>query len=447
MELKCSKSENGLIVDFNNKKFNLSYPEKIWKNYPDDIKDVLVDNLIHLLTINIPLVAGKKELTYNTATPLFKSFFHTLVLNSLPSAVEDYDIKTEEIMKQFLNINYEFNDFNVKIPSYNHKTTDKAIVSLSCGKDSLLSLALCNEIGLNPVGVYINDTISPSENRIKIEFGKRLGKELGIEFHLVENNIEKLNDFVYWKRPESCVSYTHMVTGFCFIALPFSHFYKAKHLVVGNEIDMEFRFYNKDGFLTYPSFDQTKIWMKEQDKLIKMMTGGKTGIVSVVEPLTNIAIIRILHKRYEKFGKYEISCDSLDATREKRWCHKCSKCARLSIFMKANGIDIKTAGFKSNLLDKKHEKLYCLFNGKATDCYEKSKEARDQQLLAFYMAWKNGENGYLIDLFKKKFLEEAKSREDELIKKFFSLYESITIPKNLKKEIFSIYKEELKNIF
>lgn len=447
MELNCKKSKNGLIVNLKNKKFCLSYPKKIWHSYPDDIKDVLVDNLIHLLTINLPLVAEIKELKYNTATPLFGSLFHTLVINSLPSAVEDYNIKTEDIIKKFLNIDYKFNGSDIKIPSYSCETSEKAVVSLSCGKDSLLSLAVCNEIGLNPVAVYVNDTVSPNENRIKMRFGKELGKKLGVEFYLVKNEIEKLNDFVYWKKSESCIGYTHMVTGFCLIALPFSHLYKAKYIVIGNQKDMEFRFYNKDGFLTYPSFDQTKIWMKEQDNLVKMMTGGRSSVVSVIEPLTNIAIVKILHKRYEEFGRYEVSCDSLDESKEKRWCHNCSKCARLSIFMKANKIETKKVGLKDNLLDKKHKDFYRLFNGKNIDCYEKSKEVRDEQLLAFYMAYRNGERGYLIDLFKKRFLEEVKSREDELIKKFFSLHESITIPKNMKEKIFGIYREELKNIF
>lgn len=447
MELKCSKSKNGLLINFDNKKFTLSYPEKIWKSYPNTIKDVLVDNLTYLLTINIPLVSGKKELKYNTSDPLFKSFFDSVVINSLPSAVEDYNFRTEDMIKQFLNTDYEFNGSGTKLPSdYSFELNEKSIVSLSCGKDSLLSLAVCNEIGLNPIAVYVNDTVSPSENKIKMDFGRKLGKELGIEFHVVKNEIEKLNDFEFWKKSESCIGYTHMVTGFCLIALPFSHYFRAKYIVVGNQKDMEFRFHNKDGFYTYPSFDQTVRWMKEQDSLIKLMTGSQASVVSVIEPLTNIAIIRILHKRYKKFGRYEVSCDDLNDCNEKRWCHKCSKCARLALLMKANNVDTKSAGFKKDLFGKENRNLYCLFKGKEVGSYEKSIEAMDEQLLAFYMAYKNGERGYLLDLFKKKFLEEAKSREDELIKKFFSLHDSITIPKNMKKEIFSIYKEELKNI-
>ena len=55
------------------------------------------------------------------------------------------------------------------------------------------------------------------------------------------------------------------------------------------------------------------------------------------------------------------------------------------------------------------------------ESYEKSKEAYDQQLLAFYLAYRNKAKGYLIDLFKKKYLKQAKQREDELINKFLKV--------------------------
>ncbi len=450
MELNCKKTDNGLSIECNNRSFHLTYPGDIWKSYPDSLKEVLFENLAHLLTINLPLVAGIKKLKYNTPSPLFKSFFDTVVINGLPGAVENYSTMSEEVIKQFLETDYEFNGSEACLPSPsydNSKLDERAIITLSSGKDSLLSLAVCNEIGLNPVGVYINDTVSAIENMIIMRYGKRACEEHGLKFYVVDNEIEKLNDFEFWKKPETCIGYTHMVTSFCLIALPLSHYFKAKYIVEGNQRNMEFKLFTKDGFFTYPSFDQSIKWEKEQDKLVKIMTNNKAGIMSVIEPLSNIAIIRVLHKRYNNFGKYEISCENLYDTKEKRWCHDCSTCARLNIFMKANRINTKTVGFKRDMMSKKDEVHYCLFKGKKVSSYEKSTEARDEQLLAFYMAHRNGEKGYLMDMFKKKFLKEAKSREDELIKNFFSVHEFATVPNNLKNKIFSIYREELNNLF
>ena len=89
-------------------------------------------------------------------------------------------------------------------------------------------------------------------------------------------------------------------------------------------------------------------------------------------------------------------------------------------------------------------KNYVLFSTKgAEDKYDKAPESRDQQLLAFYMAYKNGAKGYAIEKFKKKFLKEATAREDELYKKFFKVHPALTLTPKLRKEVTSIYKEEL----
>lgn len=443
MELKFSEDRRGITANFKGKPFKLVYPEEIWANFAN--KPFLTDNLAHLLTINMPLIAGENKLKYNTSLPLFKLFFDKVVIKSIPHCVDDYPIKTGDTIKQFLNIKYEFSDTNVKKPIYgNEKFDEKAIVSFSCGKDSQLSLAVAEEAGLKPTAIYINDTVSPTENKAKIAIIDKLKKETGIKFHVLTNEIENLNDFEFWKKPESCLSYSHMVTGFCFIALPFSYYYKAKHIIIGNQQDMNFLFVNKDGYLTSPSYDQTEEWMKWQNMMIKIATNSKTDIVSLIEPLTNIAIIKILHGRYKNIAKYQFSCDCLDLSKEKRWCINCNKCARLGLFMLANNFDLKTIELPK-MLDKKHQQFYTLFDGKGADSYEKSIEAKEQQLLAFYMAYRNNVKGDLIDEFKKRFLQEAKAKEDYLYNKFFKIYKSTTMPAGLNRKVMSIYKEELNN--
>ena len=48
-----------------------------------------------------------------------------------------------------------------------------------------------------------------------------------------------------------------------------------------------------------------------------------------------------------------------------------------------------------------------------------------------------------MNYFKQNFLNEATSREDELLKEFMTVHEPITIPKEIKKSVLSIYREEL----
>jgi hypothetical protein len=76
--------------------------------------------------------------------------------------------------------------------------------------------------------------------------------------------------------------------------------------------------------------------------------------------------------------------------------------------------------------------------------YAHTKVGRDEQLFAFYLASKREIKGSLVEEFKASPLyQEAKEREDELYKTFCTLHSSISVPKELRNAINSIYKEEL----
>lgn len=444
-EIIFEVNKQGIVASLDGKKFSLVYPRGVWESYPNDLKPAFLDNTAHLLTINAPLIAGATKIKYNTALPIFKKLFDTVVEKSIPHAIEDYITPTKQMLKQFAKTEYVFSGIPEKKFTYSKRPEfdERSINLLSFGKDSLTSVAICAEIGLNPTAVYINDTVSPTENKTKLSRARRFTKDIGIDVLVVRNELERLNDFEFWDKDETCVGYTHMVTGFCFIALPFVNKFKTKYVVLGNQQDMNFGFRNKDGFQTYPSYDQTSEWMLEQNRMVGGATDGKACVMSVIEPVTNIALTKILHTRYENFGKYQVSCDCLDASDEKLWCHECNKCARNVLFMKAFGIEPSRVGLRNLLLDKRNRKLFSLFGDADVDCYEKSGEARDQQLLGFLLAHRNGCRGELIDIFKRSLLEEAKEREEELRKTFFRIYKSRTMPRKIEKRVVSIYKEEL----
>jgi 7-cyano-7-deazaguanine synthase in queuosine biosynthesis len=443
MKLYFSLEKEGIKVKEGNKEYSLKYPSGIWERYPLRSKEFLFDNLAHLLTINSALVKEEENVEYNTSLPIFKSFFEILVIKGLPHAVDDYKMTTEKTIKNFLNINHIFKDRKVKAPHYSGRSGKRAIITLSCGKDSLLSLALAKELGLNPIGVYINDTVSPIENRIKLEFLEQLSKEQGLKIFMVTNELEKLNDFETWGINESCVGYTHMMTGFSQIVLPFNYNFDAGYTIAGNQANMDFKFLNSEGYWTYPSFDQSREWMKQQNIMLGLATGGKVKLVSLIEGLTNTAIIKLLHGKYKEIGKYQISCDLLDFSDEKRWCHDCNKCCRLYMMMKAVGASTDSVGFHKDLLQKAYKKHYVLFGGEKVDVYEKSGEARDEQLFCFYWAYKKGVKGELMEQFRKEFLKEAEDRKEILLDKFWKVGEMSTVPEEIGRELKKRVEKEL----
>ena len=257
------------------------------------------------------------------------------------------------------------------------------------------------------------------------------------------NEIEQINDFERWGQDEGCLGYMHMLTGFCLILLPIAYHFRARYIVVGNQQNMNFGFVNKNGYRTWPSFDQTDYWTRQQDTMLRMLSGGGVRVLSVIEPLTNIAITRLLFNRYREFTKYLVSCDSLDASEEKRWCHDCSKCARLQTMIRAVGGNPRQVGFHHDLLQTRHRKHYRLFGGRGADSYERSVEARDEQLLTFLMAWRNGIRGPLMSRFEEDFLAEANRREGQLRRKLLAPYEPTTMPPGLARRVLALYEKAL----
>jgi hypothetical protein len=443
MQLNFKISENGLNVRFSNKNFDLKYPKRIWSTLSLEEKNFFLDNVAYLDTICVPLVSGFNKVKYDTSKPFFKKEVYESIINDVPSVAEESKISTKKLLDKFKRTRYVFADNKIKKPVFELDTGKRAVVPFSCGKDSLLTLAVCKEIGLNPIPMYINDTVSPSENKLKLDIIKKVAKQNKLDFEIVVNEIEKLNDFEFWDEDENQISYSHLILNFCFLGIPFLKFYNAKYLILGNEFDLNAKLVNKDGIRCYPSFDQSFEGTRRLNKIIGKATQNKVRVSSVISPLGDLAEMKILYNRYSNFGKYQSSCPCLDVSYEKRWCHNCVDDVTFFIYMKAIGNDPKIIGIRKNMFDKKYIKYHYIFNPKEKGRYEKA--GGDKQLkFAYYLAYRNGAKGYAIDLFKKKFLDDIKSEENKLYKKYFKIHDSSLIPKEIRQDVISIYKEELK---
>ncbi len=450
-EINTTITDKGMAVDLYSKSriihTRLIYPEKIWQQYNQ--KQKLARNLSYLLTLPLPLVGKFQKLQYNTPKPEFFNKFQKLMLKDLPSSTFEYKTQdAEKLKKQFLSTKIIFSnkkqiqDKQTKKEKKNKDTNADATILLSLGKDSLLTLAVSKEIGLNPVVMYINDTISPAENKIKIEtFQNLIKNKILSRGHIITNSIEKLNDFETWNRQEMAFNYAHMVTSFYFISLPITDFYNSRYIMTGNEKNMDFYLKKKDRKL-YPVVDQTMKYTKKQDKMLKTFDKDLSAF-SIIRPITDLAIIKILHTRYPEIAKFQISCYGLDASNKKRWCQECFACTGASLFLSAFDINPKKIGLKK-FFKKKHKSLYSLFNPKGMDIYD-TLFSREQELLSLLFAMRNKQKGYIIDKFKERFLKEALEKEDELRKKYFSIYSS-RIPQKIKPKVISIYKEELRDL-
>ncbi len=148
-------------------------------------------------------------------------------------------------------------------------------------------------------------------------------------------------------------------------------------------------------------------------------------------------------------ARYQMSCWSeTRQAKKKRWCGHCSKCARIYIFFLALGLDPKTVDFKDEMLSSKNRRYYSIFDKAdgGLDGYDATRLGRDEQILAFYLAYKRGLRGGIMNDFIRERLTEAGRRERELRHTFFSLYPANTVPEELKPQVLSIFKRELKHL-
>jgi hypothetical protein len=444
MIINCKIINDGLEITVNKKDYKITYPKNIWKNCNRNLKNILVDNLTYIKTLSLALTKNNKILKYGISTPLLKSFFDTCAIKDMPriSEWEEYGFKvsTKDLVKNFLNADIKFKDYDINfLKEYNNDLKENSILSFSFGKDSLLSYGIASEIGLKPNVVFIKDMFD-FEAKHKLEKIRKFEKEFKTKINTMCDETDKIFSGKFYIN----FVVTNALNGYFLMFLPFQNYFKSKYMIFGNQQNMNQYFYDKEGFKCYASYDQSSEWVLEQSKIAALVTNNKVRILSLIEPLHNMAEVKILKQRYADLFKYQVSC-TLDYGygRSSVWCHDCSKCAKFFMIYKALNIDVKEKGFKENMLSKEFLDLFPLFKGNDVQSYDKTKEARDEQLLAFYLAYKNKTTGYLIDKFKKEFLKEAVKREDELIKKYLIAHDPITMPLKIKNDVLSVYREEL----
>lgn len=423
------------------KNARLEYPKGVWEGTGRKMKKIIIDNLSYL-KISPYLMFLDKEMCFDFSLPYLKDLGDKGVIADIPRVAEEDKINAKELIKRFESRKVQFrgNDSGL----IDNETGDGAVIGISFGKDSLLSYGIAKEIKLPTKLVFVQDCWD-IETVHKLLLMRRFEREFGERIELMVDEIDNISCYKKLNKTNSVgIVGSNAMNGYMLMFFPFAFFCRANKIIFGNEQNFNDYFVNKEGFKVYPSYEQSSEWMEEQNKALKEFTNNNIQISSFIEPIYNIAEVKVLFNRYPPIAKYQMSCILLNTRKRKeRWCYNCPMCAKAFLYLKANNIDPKIISFNENFFDKRFEKMYPLFNGNPTRIYEKPPAVKDEQLFAFYLAYKNGIKGDLIDEFKKKFLKEAVEREDELYNRFFKVYNAASMHGRIKERINSIYKEEL----
>jgi len=446
LEISYRVLENGFVIEpgFGGK-YSILYPTTVFNSLDNEDRQVLAENFTYARTR--PLAMLTNQLNYQFSEPRFRQFVDYGVTKDLPRISDFIGLKNERLNKLILEsskINFLGKDREEQkiTPLANH-SEEKAILALSFGKDSLLSYALLKEIGLDLQIVFGVEMESQNsgEYKFKMNIMNTFVREQGEKILFFEDTA----DDMYYAPPTKGLGEFENTNGMLAFALelmPFAFSHRAKYIVLGNEKNMDDSYINRFGAETYPSFDQSSVYTEKENEVLAGFTDRNIQILSPVEPIYNLAEMKILYNRYPHLLKYMMSC-SPNKGSQSRWCYACPMCAKSFLYSIAVNGRPTQMDFHKDLFGKEYKNLYPLFAKRIKRPYEKPLAVREEQLLAFLLAYRLGAKGHLVELFEKNLLGEAINREADLRNRFFGIHAGPSVPKSIEKKLISIYEEEL----
>jgi hypothetical protein len=450
LDIEASYDDDSVLLKLDDRDYRIEYPKEVWSPLRDEVKASIVDHLAFLATNYLPLVAEKKGVRYNTRLPMFDAFsFKSNAMDMSSSAVLDWR-NPYDYVRDYLNLDFVFSPERPIVWSESFEPEDTAIISFTSGKDSLLTLAVCLELGLDPILINVVEPSNTYERGHKAEILKGINEEFGIGYYTVPNEVGLFHDSTHMGLRLTSLGWGNQLMYYLFIYLPFIIHHRAKYVFYGNEHSCDFEVEGSEGFRNNFCYDQSSHWTIQQDIMLRTLTGGSASVGSLVGPLNEIAVVKCLHEGYPELAKYQMSCFCEDeVTREHRWCCNCSKCARNYAFIKAIGGNPERVGFWLDMFSDECKGLYAAMDGKETYGFDRSGLGREEQELALHMAFeRDPENPFLREFIGKTDLGASGVNPDDpldaLYEYYFTPQEYPAMPEELKEKVYEIYSRLLK---
>jgi len=303
----------------------------------------------------------------------------------------------------------------------------------SGGKDSLLSYGLINEIGREVHPIFVNES------------GRHWFTALNAYRYFKDNipntarvwvNSDRLFAWMLQRMPFIRKDFANIrsdeypirlwtVAVFLFGVLPLLRKRGVGRLLIGDEYDTTVR-KTTHGIPHYDGLYDQSIYFDHALSRYFMRKGWNISQFSVLRPLSELLIEKILVERYPDLQRQQTSCHATHKEGERVYpCGQCEKCRRIVAMLKAIGADPVQCGYSPSRIQ---------------DCLEKlprkrvSQEAAGARHLFFLLTQKG-----LIDA--KELLPKDIQEHPEILKLRFDSKSSPinSIPTDLRKPLFRIF--------
>ena len=441
MKIGTELTEDGWRILVKGRAYSMGYPGEVWRRCPEGLRRRLLRNLAPLKTLHLERFLQESEFDYDTAAPDFLFPLYNSLLKMVPFCAERDGLPAADMVRNFLNIDMRFATDGIAAEPVACRLEAGAVLSMSFGKDSLLTYAMARELGLETTLVISSEPSAPLERAHKLRIADAFSRETGTPVWRIENDTADLHEAGHWGSGASEWGIFHQMSELLLLLIPFAVDEGRRYIVFGNEKSCDDFYFTNDGYRAFPVYDQSSEWVAEQRKMAAGLVRG-LDVFSLIEPIHEIAIIRVLHQRYPRLAKYQMSCfpDEKGGEDGHYWCQSCSKCARTYIYMLANDLDPASIGFNRDLLSAGNERLYSLFSGADAVGYDASMCNRDEQLLAFLLAYELGRRGAVMSLFEEHHLAEALRRREELWREYMGIHPFVNTPEWLRPGLTEIYQ-------
>lgn len=335
----------------------LRYPPEVWQAYP--AKAALIRELAYITTLATPLILEHPRASYNTPRPRFFDRYQDLFAAAIPNLVEAVPAhSSSEIYARFHALQHQFTDTagTESLPRQ-HWHPRRAVLPLSFGKDSLLSLATLRQLGYEVIPVNIDERMLPRGNALREVLSARLQREHGLECLQLVNEIQLLSDHEVLQVSPTRLYQVQVHFIYALAMLPFCSYYAAPLIVLSNELLPGLDKLQREGYLLPQRYMQGEAANLAMDSLLQDISAAQIRVVNPIGALGNLAIHTLLHQEFTEFGTYQVSCH-LEVSQHARWCHDCERCSHAYLYFRALGLDPLAYGFAHSLLDGSAERHF-----------------------------------------------------------------------------------------
>jgi creatinine amidohydrolase/Fe(II)-dependent formamide hydrolase-like protein/7-cyano-7-deazaguanine synthase in queuosine biosynthesis len=260
-------------------------------------------------------------------------------------------------LKTYTNAQIEFKDpdsdpINTSWEFWKTEKSRHCILS-SGGKDSLLSYGLINEMGYDTHPIFVNESgrhwfTALNAYRYfkeKVQHTSRVWVNSDRVFNFMVRNMPFIRkDFANVRSDEYPIR-LWTVAVFLYSVLPLMRKRKIGRLIIGDEFDTTEK-NNYKGIPHYSGlYDQSRYFDEAMTRYF-MKKGWAISQFSILRPLSELLIEKILAKRYPYLQEHQVSCHAAHKKDEKiRPCGKCEKCRRIVTMLKAMDVDPRNCGY------------------------------------------------------------------------------------------------------